>query len=58
MTERVEIGDAVLYQGDCLEIMPTLEAGSVGLWTRYDDGSLDYCPILDTSEVWDGLWLC
>ena len=25
MTERVEIGDAVLYHGDCLEILPTLE---------------------------------
>jgi len=24
MTERVEIGDAVLYLGDCLEILPTL----------------------------------
>ena len=24
MTERVEIGDAVLYHGDCLEILPTL----------------------------------
>ena len=24
MTERVEIGDAVLYCGDCLEILPTL----------------------------------
>jgi site-specific DNA-methyltransferase (adenine-specific)/modification methylase len=27
--ERVEIGDAVLYLGDCLEVMPTLEPGSV-----------------------------
>jgi site-specific DNA-methyltransferase (adenine-specific) len=25
VTERVEIGDAVLYHGDCLEILPTLE---------------------------------
>ena len=25
MTEKVEIGDAILYHGDCLEIMPTLE---------------------------------
>ena len=24
MVERVEIGDAVLYHGDCLEILPTL----------------------------------
>jgi DNA modification methylase len=24
MSERVEIGDAVLYHGDCLEILPTL----------------------------------
>lgn len=24
VTERVEIGDAVLYHGDCLEILPTL----------------------------------
>ena len=28
--KRIEIGpDVVLYQGDCLEILPTLEAGSV-----------------------------
>jgi site-specific DNA-methyltransferase (adenine-specific) len=27
--KRVEIGDCVLYCGDCLEVMPTLEAGSV-----------------------------
>lgn len=24
MTERVDIGDAVLYRGDCLEVLPTL----------------------------------
>lgn len=27
--ERVEIGPHVLYHGDCLEILPTLEAGSI-----------------------------
>ena len=27
--ERVEIGDAILYRGDCLEILPTLEDNSV-----------------------------
>ena len=26
MTERVEIGNATLYHGDCLEILPTLES--------------------------------
>ena len=25
MTERVEIGNAVLYRGDCMEILPTLD---------------------------------
>jgi len=30
MTERVELGPGVtLYQGDCLEVLPALEAGSV-----------------------------
>lgn len=24
MADRVEIGDAILYHGDCLEILPTL----------------------------------
>jgi len=27
--ERIEIGDAVLYLGDCLAVLPTLEPGSV-----------------------------
>ena len=31
---KVQIGDCTLYQGDCLEIMPTLEAGSIDMiWT-------------------------
>jgi len=25
MTEKVQIGDATLYHGDCLEILPTLD---------------------------------
>ena len=29
MTDPVTIGDATLYRGDCLEILPTLAAGSV-----------------------------
>ena len=29
MTEPVKIGDAMLYPGDCLEVLPTLAAGSV-----------------------------
>lgn len=29
MTERVQIGDATLYLGDCLEVLPTLAANSV-----------------------------
>lgn len=28
-TEKVVIGDCTLYRGDCLEVLPTLEAGSV-----------------------------
>ena len=31
MTEPVQIGDATLYLGDCLEILPELEAGIVDL---------------------------
>jgi len=30
MNEPVVLGDCTLYLGDCLEILPTLEAGSVG----------------------------
>jgi len=29
MIEPVILGDCTLFQGDCLEILPTLEAGSV-----------------------------
>ena len=33
MTECVQIGDATLYCGDCREILPTLEVGSVDMVT-------------------------
>ncbi len=29
--ETVQIGDCTLIHGDCLEVLPTLEAGSVDL---------------------------
>lgn len=29
--DKVQIGDCTLYHGDCLEVLPTLEAGSVDL---------------------------
>lgn len=34
MIEKVEIGNATLYHGDCLEILPTLENNSIDMiWT-------------------------
>lgn len=48
MTERVELADgrAVLYLGDCLEVLPTLEAGSV-------DAIITDLPYGTTACAWD-----
>lgn len=65
MTERVEIGDAVLYCGDCLEILPTLPKVDAvvtdppyGINTKSDGmGKLNPWADLCNSAFWYAEWL-
>lgn len=63
--DRVEIGDAVLYHGDCLDILPTLPQVDAlvtdppyGLGERWNGGgggrksSWKFCP--SEAKSWDG----
>lgn len=48
MTERIEIGNAILYHGDCLKILPTLEAESVDMiWTDPPYGHANHADDLN-----------
>ncbi len=50
MTTRVEVGRHVLYCGDALEVLPTLEAGSI-------DAVVTDPPFFGVSrEEWDNQW--
>ena len=53
MTERVAIGDAVLYRGDCLELLADIEAGVI-----LTDPVWPNCPpgLLPGSDDPHGLW--
>ena len=63
MTERVEIGDAVLYCGDCLEILPTLEKvdavvtdppyGIADKWNAPQIGKNGSSRLWDGNNKWD-----
>lgn len=58
---RVEIGDATLILGDCLEVLPTLEGGVVvtdppygtGAWKREESGAGSDCRAVLQTEPWD-----
>ena len=51
MNDPVIIGDAVLYKGDCLEILPTLEAGSVDAVVTDSPYGLEFM-----GKKWDAPW--
>ena len=67
MADRVEIGDAILYHGDCLEILPTLAKGSVdavvtdppyGINTKSDGmGKLSPWADMCNAALFYGSWI-
>lgn len=56
MPEVVTIGDCTLYRGDCLEVLPTLERGSVDMiWTDPPFGHGNQDGDLQAARVRDGV---
>ena len=56
---RVETGDGwTMYQGDCLDVLPTLEAGSVDLVLAdppYGKTACKWDTVIPFAPMWDGI---
>jgi site-specific DNA-methyltransferase (adenine-specific) len=57
MTDKVQIGDATLYHGDCLEILPTLDkVDAVVTDPPYGTTQCKWDSVIPVQKMWDGLW--